>query len=280
MRFDDRHEVVVTGSWTDEMAQAVESGVADRVVLNHALGYDERDLYFLQYLPIRELVILDRRITDLTPVYTLAPRLEFLDVEVDPATRVDVAALPNLRDLSANWVQVAETVSAGKRLRRLAVDGYQADDLAPLAGLRELSALSMRERPRIRSVNGLSEFLLLEQLSIFLAAGLVDVADLRGRDLLTILELEGCRKLASLADLAGCTALRVLNLAEGGELESAAPLAGLVRLEELYLYGTTKFLDGDLSPLAGLPRLQELRMQNRRHYKPSVNDIRAGLHRG
>lgn len=71
MRFDDRHEVVVTGPWTEEMVQAVESGVADRVVLNYALGYDEPDLYFLQYLPIRELVILDRRITDLAPVHTL-----------------------------------------------------------------------------------------------------------------------------------------------------------------------------------------------------------------
>jgi len=280
MRFDDRHEVVVTKPWDDEMQQAVESGVADRVVLNYALGYDERDLYFLQYLPIRELVILDRRITDLAPVYTLAPKLELLHLQADPGTRVDLTALPNLRDLSATWPQVAETVAAGQHLRRLAVDGYQADDLTPLAGLRELSSLTLGERPKLRSLHGLGEFPLLEELRLFLAARLDDVTELRGRDLLTKLELEGFRKLTSVADLAGCTGLRLLNLAEGGELESAAPLAGLVELEELYLYGTTKFVDGDLSALAGLPRLQELRMQNRRHYRPNVNELRAALPRG
>lgn len=101
MRFDDRHEVVVTGPWNAEMVQAVETGVADRVVLNYALGYDEPDLYFLQYLPIRELVILDRRITDLRPVYTLAPTLERLDVEVAPGVS---ATCPSCRTCVA-WAR-------------------------------------------------------------------------------------------------------------------------------------------------------------------------------
>lgn len=277
MRFDDRHEVVVTGPWTQEMASAVESGVADRVVLNHALGYDEPDLHFLDYLPVRELVILDRRITDLSPVYTLAPRLERLDVEVAPGVRIDLTELPNLRDLACYWSQVSDTIGAGRSLRRVALDAYDADDLTPLAGLRDLSSISMKDRPKLRSLDGLGEFVLLDALGIFLAARLEEVSELRGRDLLTRLELQGCRKLTTLADLAGCTALRVLDVSEGGDLESAAPLGGLVELEELYAYGSTKFVDGDLSPIAALPRLTELRMQSRRHYKPSVPDIKTAL---
>jgi hypothetical protein len=38
MRFDDRGEVVITGPWNQEMADAVQTGVADRVVCNYALG--------------------------------------------------------------------------------------------------------------------------------------------------------------------------------------------------------------------------------------------------
>jgi hypothetical protein len=277
VRFDDRHEVVVTGPWTDEMVEAVETGVADRVVLNHALGYDEPDLYFLQYLPIRELVILDRRISDLGPVYTLASRLERLDVEIAPEVPIDLTELPNLRDLGARWSQVATTIGAARSLQRVALDAYDAEDLAPLAGLRDLSSISMKERPGLRSLHGLGELVLLDRLGIFLGARLEDVSDLRGRDLLTRLDLQACRRLASVADLAGCTGLRVLNIAEGGDLESAAPLGGLLELQELYAYGSTRFVDGDLSPLARLPKLDELRMQSRRHYRPSVPDLKAAL---
>lgn len=98
------------------MVEAVESGVADRVVPNYALGFDEPGLWFLQYLPIHELLILDRRITDLEPVYTLSPRLELLDLTVAPDVRVGLTELPNLRDLGPNWAQVADTLSAARGL--------------------------------------------------------------------------------------------------------------------------------------------------------------------
>lgn len=277
MRFDDRHEVVVTGPWTEEMAEAVRTGVADRVVLNHALGFEERDLHFLEYLPIRELVVLDRRITDLAPVYTLAPRLELLHLTVDPGVRVDVAELPLLHDLSATWAQVEGTIGAGQQLRRVALGAYQPDDLTPLSGLRNLSAIAMKDRPRLRTLTGLADLVLMTDLGIYGASRLEDVTELRGRDLLRTLYLQACPKLRSVEDLAGCTGLRKLNVAEGGDLASAAPLGGLVELEELYAYGSTKFVDGDLTPLARLPRLNELRMQSRRHYRPSVPDLKESL---
>ncbi len=279
MRFDDRHEVVVTGPWTEEMVEAVRTGVADRVVLNHALGFEERDLHFLEHLPIRELVVLDRRITDLAPVHTLAPRLELLHLTVDPDVRLDVAELPHLRDLAATWAQVEGSLAAGGQLRRVALDAYGPEDLGPLTGLRNLSSISMKERPRLRSLHGLSELVLLDTLGIFLAARLEDTSELRGRELLTRLDLQACRRLNSVEDLAGCTGLRVLNIAEGGDLGSAAPLAGLVELEELYAYGSTRFVDGDLSALARLPRLNELRLQSRRHYRPGVRDLKDALAR-
>ena len=277
MRFDDRHEVVVTGPWTAEMADAVTSGVADRVVLNHALGFEEPDLRFLEGLAVRELVVLDRRIADLGPVATLAPTLELLHLTVDPGVRLDVAGLPRLRDLAAPWDQVEATIASGSGLRRVALDSYAPEDLTPLAELTNLSAISMKDRPRLRSLDGMSGLVLLTHLGVFGAPALSDVAELRGRDLLERLDLQACPRLGTLDDLAGCTGLRVLNVAEGGDLASAAPLAGLVELEELYAYGSTRFVDGDLSPLAALPRLDELRMRSRRHYRPSVPDLKAAL---
>ena len=124
MRFDDRHEVVVTGPWTQEMVEAVESGVADRVVLNHALGFEEPDLRFLEHLPIRELVVLDRRISDLAPVYTLASRLERLDLTVHPDVRVDLTELPRLRRLGGKDELLNKVNPIGQKRVHLMGPGY------------------------------------------------------------------------------------------------------------------------------------------------------------
>ena len=268
---------MVTGPWNEEMADAVTSGVAPRVVLNHALGYDEPDLSFLVGLPIRELKIVDRRIADLTPVSSLAETLEGLDVEVAPDVRIDLTAFPNLHRLGATWAQVSATIDAVPRLRRAALDAYDAPDLAPLAPLGALEAISLKERPRLRSLDGLGALPAITHLGVFGATALTDVQALRGRERLVRLDLQACRRLTSVSELAGCTGLHVLDVAEGGDLDSAAPLGGLLALEELYAYGSTRFVDPDLSALARLPRLVEVRMQSRRHYVPSVPDLKAAL---
>jgi hypothetical protein len=50
-------------------------------------------------------------------------------------------------------------------------------------------------------------------------------------------------------------------------------------LTELYLYESTRIVDGDLEPLLELRRLRDFRMMNRKHYLPSVSEIidRLGL---
>ncbi len=277
MRFDDRHEVVINGPWVEQMETAVRTGVADRVVCNYALGFDEPDLRFLEYLPIKQLVVLDPRITDLAPIYTLAASLELLHLTVDPDVTVDLGALPRLTDFSAGWTQAADTLSAARGLQRVALGGYRPDDLTPLAGLDSLTSISMKDRPRIRSLAGLGQLPEVTHLGIYAASRLDDVADLRGRSRIETLYLQACPKLGTTEDLDGCTGLRKLNLAEGAELDTCAPLGSLAALEELYLYGSTRFTDGDLSPIATLPHLTELRMQNRRHYRPTVKDIQARI---
>ncbi len=75
--------------------------------------------------------------------------------------------------------------------------------------------------------------------------------------------------------------MRFFDLSEGGEIPTLAPLGGLVNLERLYLYDSTRVTDGDLSPIARLPRLKDFRMQNRRGYVPSVNQVQEVIaHRG
>ena len=51
------------------------------------------------------------------------------------------------------------------------------------------------------------------------------------------------------------------------------PITGLAQLERLYLYGSTNITDGDLTPLLPMSHLRDFRMQNRRHYSPTVAQV-------
>jgi hypothetical protein len=135
----------------------------------------------------------------------------------------------------------------------------------------------MKDRPRLTSLQGLENFPSLTTLGIHLASFLSDFSALRTARSLRELQLESCRHLTTLDDLVNLQAVEYLNLGDCREIATAAPLSHLTNLDSLYLYGTTKFLDGDLTPLTALPHLKDLRLQSRRHYSPSVTEIRDGL---
>ena len=86
--------------------------------------------------------------------------------------------------------------------------------------------------------------------------------------------MSGHRLLESLREL---LSLRYLGIGECGDLPSATELQTLIALEVLSAWGSTCFVDGDLSVLTRLPALREVRMRNRRHYRPAVTEIPAAI---
>lgn len=275
-RADGGVDLVVTGDWSWAAREAVESGRADGVVLNYARGFREQPIDFLRGMPIRKVDLLARSVSDLSPVYSLGSTLEELHVQSDPRAAIDLENLPRLRTLAASWPQVRSSLLFAPQIENLAVPSYSEHDLEPLSVVTSLTSLFMKQRPKLRSLDGMEAFAWLTRLSVFGASGLVDISAVgRARTPgLQVLQLQSCKKVSDIAAVAGCESLHFFDLSEGGEIPTLAPLAGLVGLERLHLYDTTKVTDGDLSPIAGLPRLKEFRMQNRRGYSPSVTEIR------
>lgn len=187
--------------------------------------------------------------------------------------------LPCLVELGAAWAQVSSTIASAGRLSTLYLEAYRPHDLSPLTSLAALKAITLKDRPRLRSLAGLAELSSLRKLGVFLAKDLADITELRARPELEELQLQSCRKIEQIDDVAACQNLRMLNLSECGDIATLRPISGLAELEDLALFGTTKIVDGDLTPIAGLPRLKQLRMQSRRSYRPSVEEIKAGLPR-
>jgi hypothetical protein len=93
------------------------------------------------------------------------------------------------------------------------------------------------------------------------------------------LRLEMCGALDSLEPVGTLRGLRFLEIGDCGEVPSATQLAQLTALEALYAWGSTRFIDGDLTPLAKLPALGEIRMQDRHHYRPRVQELVSAISR-
>jgi hypothetical protein len=268
-------DIVVTGAWSPAAAEHLRSGRADGLDLNYARGFQEGDLEFLQGLTVRRLHVLDRTISDLTPIYNLADGLVSLRVQSDPGATIELDQLPLLQKLAAGWRQVQGSIRFAPKLEELFLLSYSEPDLAPLGALNSLVSLAMKDRPKLRSLDGVEDFPWLAELGVFLAKDLQDISALQRAPspVLKTLQLGTCRRVSEIGPVAACSGLRFFELSDGSEIPTIAPLAGLDQLERLYLWGSTRIADGDLRPIAALPRLNDLRIANRREYTPSVQEI-------
>lgn len=278
-RSDDGVTLIVTDAWSKPAEQALESGIADGLDLNYAKGFKDTDLRFIRDWPVRRVRILARTIKDLSPLYRLSGTLEYLSVVTSPTAVVDLAQLPSLNGLAAEWAQVRESIRQSPGLRELFLRSYTEDDLKPLRWNSQLERLRFKDRPRLQSLDGLGALPSIRHLAVYLATRLKDTDALQQLepDRLEELHLEACRTLSDLGPVASARSLRFLNASDCDDIESLHPLKNLAHLEVLWLYGTTKILDGDLSPIMGLPRLRELRLQARRIYSPSSEQVEASI---
>lgn len=190
---------------------------------------------------------------------------------------IDLAPLPHLKDLAADWQQVADTISTATRLTSLNASRFSEPNLEPLSTLTGLENLALADRPRVRSLEGLAAFQELRRLVVAPARSLHDVSALAFARHLERLDLEGARRLATLDTLGDCVSLKWLNISECGPVASLSPLAHLDQLEALHAHGNTNITDGELGVLLQLRSLREVRMQARRHYKPSLAQVQTHL---
>jgi hypothetical protein len=266
--------LVVTDKWTDEIKRLLADGRADGLNLNYAKGFKDTDLAVLDEWPLRRFQLLARTVKDLQPVTRLAATMESLNVETAPTATLDLGAFPRLHELGAIWSQIRSSISEAPQLKDLFVLGYEESDLTSLRWNTSLERLRFKDRPRIRSLTGVEFLRSLEHLAVY-SAPLHDLEPLASGDVvLRELHVESCR-VRDLSPLANQRRLRLLNASECGELASLNPLRELPDLSDLWLFGTTKIMDDDLSPLCTLPRLRELKMQSRRSYRPPVAAVKA-----
>lgn len=272
----DGVDLVVTGDWSAQAHEEIVEGRADGLVLNYARGFRERDLRFMEGLPLRRLDILARTHSDVTPIYTLAGTLEVLNLQTAP-TPIDLSRLPRLTRVGAGWAQIKATVASLAGLQELFVLAYSETDLSPLLGNKELLSLSMMDRPRVETLEGVEQFSWLRKLALPLAP-VHSLDPLRAASpLLEVLDFSYCRNIQELDAIGSLSGLVQVDFSECREIESVGVFDSLSLIEGIFMWGSTRVLDADLSPIARLPRLRTLRMNSRKSYKPPVAEIKTAI---
>lgn len=271
--------LVVSGRWTSDAEEMVSAGEVDRLELNYARGFKERDLAFLDSWPIRELMMIARDIDDLASLERLGGSLESLSIDAAPESTLNLDAFPHLRSLAVDWSYVeGDLLHTAAPISDLTIRAYNREDLWAVA-LPSLTRLRLIGAQRLRSANGINESDRLRSLSIYRAQFFEEPEQIGTISRLDRVEFELCTSLVNLDWLRGQTELRFLGVSDCGLLESLRPLVGMTKLEKFYAWGNTRIEDGDLSVLMGLPSLRDVRMRDRREYVPRVADIQGHIAR-
>jgi hypothetical protein len=270
--------LVVTGRWTPEATIAVQRPDVTRVALNYASGYEEPDLSFIEAWPIKRLHVLDRTISDLTPLARLGQTLDDLYVEAAPDARIDLAALPHLRTVEAAWDAIRDTLYGPDYLTGLVTFGYEEPDLEPLAAQPSLQTIRLETADRLETLAGIERLPTVTSLRVLGARQLHDIDPVEAaRETLRELELQSCPSINDIAPIATLTELRLLGINNCGRIRSIEGVENLAKLEILLGWESTRIEDNDLSPLLRLPRLREIRIRDRRDYRPRLAAIKDQL---
>jgi len=222
-----------------------------------------------------ELLIKERRFTDLSPLANLTSlqhlncvstqvadfsplanltSLQHLDcVNTQVADFSPLANLTSLQHLNCVSTQVADLspLATLTSLQHLNCGNTQVADLSPLANLTSLQSLSCA-RTQVADLSPLANLTSLQSLS----CNHTQVADLSPLVNLTSLQTLDCddTQVADFSSLANRTSLQSLSCART-QVADLSPLANLTSLQRLYCVNTQV---ADLSPLANLTNLQHL----------------------
>jgi internalin A len=189
-----------------------------------------------------------------------------LNLNTDCTNRLEWNSFTALEDVFCYSSRIDDTFGKVDSLRRVSVYGADSSVLDTLAQL-NLLELTLRSA-RIQEAPSLSKWPALKSLDVGYAPKMVDFSGLERVDnSLNRLTLNACSKLGTLDFVRRHAELEYLDFSDCRKVASLQSLQSLSQLKELYFYGNTEILDGDLSPLAGLPQLKRAVYVPRKRYR-------------
>ena len=174
-----------------------------------------------------------------TLVLRAGPRLTSLEhlARMTRLSSLRVRLAPTVRDLAP--------LSALAHLRTLQLSCAAPADLAPLATLRDLQALTLEGPLGPNAITTIGKLSRLQVLALHPTGTLSDLAPLAKLTGLRALSLVGCKPLADLRPLAALDGLEVLALRACRRVADITPLTALPKLKRLHIHACDSITDAD-----------------------------------
>jgi hypothetical protein len=266
-------KAVLRSNTTPEIVSHLRERSVTGLELNVSKGW-RGNLKFLSDIPsLKELAVIQigGGEIDLSPIQELTS-LTHLSLSTYSKNNIDFRRFPNLLDCSLEWQPGFSSIFGVSGLKRLFLSGYSPASSEEFANLKDLEELSIKNTG-IKSLFGISQLHGLRRLTLGLAKNLDSLAGVERLSQLVELEINTCKKLSSIEPISSLKRLRILLIVEFGDIASLKPIEGLTDLSKVMFYGSTNFLDGDLSPLTRLPAPLEVSFKNRKHYSMKREDF-------
>ena len=261
----NRPGVMLTGPWTNDLAEFVKNEDIKAIYLNSAKGWTGSDYSFLKNLEnIEELNIISAKGNELVSIESMT-NLRELSITCASSDTIDFTNLPNLETAYIYWWKGASSILHCSSLKSLYLDSAKLKDYSPLGELKDLNALTIANS-NVESLSFLESLESLNRLELLNLKKLSQFNEIASCKALGRLTISGSKLLSNLDFVRNLHNLEVLVVSDNGDIQSLEPLSNLKSIKALSFAGSSDIKDGDLSILEKLPNLAMLMFRERKHY--------------
>jgi len=246
-------------------------GGVDAVGVSPGIGFRDDDISFLRRIPNLRGVVMPRAGKYDLKVLAELPLLRLL-VLAEFTQAVNASIWPHLHELSVDWHTRLVLPSAGTPLTNLSMWKYKGGtDLAGLPLYPNLENLFLAQGS-LQSLDGVERFRALRTIECVYMPKLRRVGAI-GSLTVEAVRFQNCPQIEDLAALAACPELKSLRLSKCAPLPNLSFLDDFSKLED-FRFVNTNIIDGNLKPLL---RLKSIGSLDKRHYRPSVAEVKQRI---
>lgn len=199
-------------------------------------------------------------------------KLTFLSIPDNGKDIVNLENFPNLEVLMCNFTKRLLGLGKCINLNSLTINNYFStkQDLSELPLLPHLKDLNLFQS-KIESLNGISKYHNLSELTLYGLTKLEDISDLQLlSDSLTEVDIENCKKIKDYGVLGFNKKLQSIRIANSEEINSLAFVKNIENLKNITFWGSN-VLDGNISYCVGINYVS---FNNKKHYSHKSEDFK------
>jgi hypothetical protein len=203
--------------------------------------------------------------------------LETLNISDKLGSQIEYGKLTFLKDLSVHGAdKYIEQIYELDKLESLRIAWSKEIDLKKFSNMKSLKYLEFVDCRKLESLDGLELMKNLTGLRISCASKLKNIFALNNAKYLEYLSFYGCNKIEFENFTFEINTLKILGLCKNKNFYSLLPFKTCMNIERIHVFEMS-IQDGKLSFLEQLPNLKSIRIQPKRHYDISVNDLENDL---